>query len=240
MKKKVLLSTTSLIEGWKIIEYIDIVSSRFVTGTDFISDFFAEISDLMGGQSKTYQKQLKLLTDKAIEQLELEAQRLNANAVVGIQIDHDEISGKGKQMFMVTVTGTAVVAINENLEPLNSLIEDIIDEDLAYGKVKDITFKSLKIERLLIKMDKNQFSFELNRKLQRYYYLVGNYAKAEDLLFKLIEDVIDLDIHKELLTEGINFYENLLGKTDLELEKGNLPRDEVVDGINAIKQEMQR
>mgnify|MGYP001007716688 CR=1 FL=1 len=235
-----LLSTTSSLEGWKIIEYIDIVSSRIVTGTDIISDFFADISDMMGGKSKTYQKQLKLLTDTAMEQLELEAQMLNANAVVGIHIDHDEISGKGKQMFMVTVTGTAVVARTKDIDALTLLIEDIIDEDLAYGKVKDITIKNLKIERLLKKTDEAQYSFDFKRKLLLYFNIIGNYAKAEDLLFIVIEDVIDLDIYKELLTEGINFYENLLVKTDFELEQGNLPRDEVVDGLNILKRKIQR
>ncbi|RKY61170.1 MAG: hypothetical protein DRP96_03935 [Candidatus Neomarinimicrobiota bacterium] len=40
---------------------------------------------------------------------------LGANCIVGFRIDHDEISDKGKSMFMVTATGTAVF-INKMLK----------------------------------------------------------------------------------------------------------------------------
>ena len=39
----------------------------------------------------------------------MRAKALGANAVVGLKIEFDEISGKGKSMFMVTAYGTAVI-----------------------------------------------------------------------------------------------------------------------------------
>ena len=43
-----------------------------------------------------------------IKQVEREAQRLGADAIVGLKIDFGEISGKEKSMFMVSAVGTAV------------------------------------------------------------------------------------------------------------------------------------
>ena len=45
---------------------------------------------------------------EAIKELSYKAKKLGANAVVGIKIDFDEISGQGKQMFMLCISGTAV------------------------------------------------------------------------------------------------------------------------------------
>ncbi|RAP74373.1 hypothetical protein DL346_20030 [Paenibacillus montanisoli] len=70
-------------------------------------DLFADFTDFFGGRSASYQNQLKSIYDEVLDQLTDEAIKVGANAIVGISLDHDEISGKGKQMFMVTATGTA-------------------------------------------------------------------------------------------------------------------------------------
>src|SRR5690606_12184217 len=102
--------TTSTIEGWKIIEFVDLVTARIVSGTALFTDLFANITDLTGGNSTRYQNELKKLNDQVLELLKKEAINLKANAILGILIDYDEITGKGKQMLMVTATGTAVIA----------------------------------------------------------------------------------------------------------------------------------
>lgn len=104
---KVLVTTTSIQNSIKIEHYKGIVSARVVTGVDLFSDIIASFSDVFGGRSATYQKQLKSIYDEVMELLKDEALKKGANAIVGVKIDHDEVSGKGKQMFMVTATGTA-------------------------------------------------------------------------------------------------------------------------------------
>lgn len=81
-----------------------------MAGTGFISDWFASWSDVFGGRSGTYQKQLRSLSDEAIAAVRAKAYELSANWIVGLTVDMDEISGQGKQMFMVTAMGTAVRA----------------------------------------------------------------------------------------------------------------------------------
>jgi uncharacterized protein YbjQ (UPF0145 family) len=105
----VLVSTTSTIEGATIKKYIKPISAHVVAGTNFFSDFFASFSDVFGGRSETYQKQLSSIYTEAIVNLKRSAYEIGANCIVGLSVDLDEISGKGKSMFMVTATGTAVI-----------------------------------------------------------------------------------------------------------------------------------
>jgi uncharacterized protein YbjQ (UPF0145 family) len=105
-----IISTSNTLDGYEIIRYLGIVNTHIVAGTGFFSDLAASFTDIFGGRSDTYQKQLQMINDEAIESLEMKAKRLGANAIIGISIDHDEISGKGMQMFMVSVYGTAVRA----------------------------------------------------------------------------------------------------------------------------------
>lgn len=45
----------------------------------------------------------------AMDKLIASASKVGANAIVGIRMDIDEISGKSTQMFMISVSGTAVL-----------------------------------------------------------------------------------------------------------------------------------
>lgn len=106
--RKIIITTTNFIEGTKIEKYLDIVCTNLVIGTNVISDFVASVSDFFGGMSGTYREQMQLLYNRALQNLQEKALLLNADAVVGVHIDFDELSGKGKSMFMVSIVGTAV------------------------------------------------------------------------------------------------------------------------------------
>lgn len=108
MKNNILISTTNTLENIEIESYIDLVTVNVVIGTHFFSDFGASFTDLFGGYSNTYQNKLQEIYDAAIDKLTLKATKIRANAIVGFKLDFDEISGKGKSMFMISATGTAV------------------------------------------------------------------------------------------------------------------------------------
>jgi uncharacterized protein YbjQ (UPF0145 family) len=110
-KSRVSVTTTSSLDGWDIEAYLGPVVAHTVAGTGFISDWFASWSDVFGGRSGSYQKQLRSLSDEAVGFLSEKASERRANWVVGLTVDMDEISGQGKQMFMVTAMGTAVRAV---------------------------------------------------------------------------------------------------------------------------------
>lgn len=93
-KTKVLVTTTPNLEGWEIEIYLGPISSHIVAGTGFFSDFAASFSDVFGGRSQTYQRQLSAINNEVIESLKNKASLLGATAIVGLRIDHDEISAK--------------------------------------------------------------------------------------------------------------------------------------------------
>ncbi|MBQ7856583.1 MAG: YbjQ family protein [Alistipes sp.] len=109
MTNNVVITTTNSIEGYRIVNYIDIVSTNVVHGTGFFSDWKASYTDFFGGASGTYQRKLNKIYEKALDQISLEAKAKGANAIVGLKLDYGEVSGKGVQMFMVSAVGTEVL-----------------------------------------------------------------------------------------------------------------------------------
>lgn len=107
--KDILVITTSSADGLKVKRYLKPVSSHIVAGTNFFSDFLGSFSDVFGGRSSSYQRQLTSLYNEAIEHIKVAAYEIGANCIMGLNIDMDEISGKGKSMFMLTAIGTAVI-----------------------------------------------------------------------------------------------------------------------------------
>ncbi|MDQ5893268.1 MAG: hypothetical protein QG640_280 [Patescibacteria group bacterium] len=100
-------TTTSIIEGKKITQYLGVISADVIIGANIFSDLFAAVRDVVGGRSATYEKKLAEGKAMAMKELEEEAQKLGANAIVGIDFDFETVGAKGS-MLMITVTGTAV------------------------------------------------------------------------------------------------------------------------------------
>ncbi|KAA3715421.1 heavy metal-binding domain-containing protein, partial [Bacteroides salyersiae] len=65
------------------------------------------IRDFVGGRSGAYEEVLRQAKDTAIREMEEQAARLGANAVIGVDLDYETVGGSGS-MLMVTATGTAV------------------------------------------------------------------------------------------------------------------------------------
>jgi uncharacterized protein YbjQ (UPF0145 family) len=100
-------TTTPTIEGRRIAAYRGIVSGETILGANVFRDFFASIRDVVGGRSGSYERVLRDARDTALKEMIEEAQRLGANAVVGVHLDYGAV-GKNEGMMMVTATGTAV------------------------------------------------------------------------------------------------------------------------------------
>ena len=115
MDNNILITTTDTIENAVIEKYIDLITTNVVVGTNVFSDFGASITDFFGGTSQTYQNKLQKIYDTAFSNLRQRAIELGANAIVGVKIDFDEISGKGKSMFMVSAVGMAVLIKHKNI-----------------------------------------------------------------------------------------------------------------------------
>lgn len=106
-KTQMITTTTGSIEGRSISTYLGVVSGEAVMGANLFRDFFAGITDIVGGRSGTYENVLRGGRDQALSELIEEAEKLGADAVVGMSIDYEAI-GNRDSMMMVVISGTAV------------------------------------------------------------------------------------------------------------------------------------
>lgn len=103
-----LLSTTNTLEGKRIIEYKGIVFGETIIGANVFKDIMANIRDIVGGRSGSYEQVLQEARETSMREMEYRAQNMGANAVIGIDVDYEVMGGSGS-MLMVSISGTAVI-----------------------------------------------------------------------------------------------------------------------------------
>ena len=102
-----LITTTNTIEGRRIVDYKGLVAGEAILGANLFKDLFASIRDIVGGRSGSYEKVLNEARQTAIADMTDNAERMGANAIVGVDIDYETIGANGS-MLMVSASGTAV------------------------------------------------------------------------------------------------------------------------------------
>lgn len=102
-----LMTTTPAVEGKTIRAYHGVVTGEAIIGANFLKDMFAAVRDFVGGRSGAYEKTLRSARETAFEEMAEAAEKLGANAIVGIDLDY-EVLGETNGMLMVAVSGTAV------------------------------------------------------------------------------------------------------------------------------------
>ncbi|WP_296697717.1 YbjQ family protein [Algoriphagus sp.] len=103
-----IISTTPSLDGYRIEEYLGVVSGETIIGANVFKDFFASITDIVGGRSSAYEQVLREAKATAMAEMEIQARTFGANAVIGIDLDYETIRDG---MLMVTVSGTAVKTV---------------------------------------------------------------------------------------------------------------------------------
>jgi uncharacterized protein YbjQ (UPF0145 family) len=103
------MSTTNSLESKEITNYLGVVTGEAILGANIFKDIFAGIRDIVGGRSSSYERELQEARRLAFAEMEEKANRVGANAIVGIDIDYETIGANGS-MLMVSVSGTAVRA----------------------------------------------------------------------------------------------------------------------------------
>lgn len=105
-QKAMITTTTPHIEGHEIKKYCGIVTGETIIGANIFRDFFAGITDIVGGRSGAYEKVLKEAKTTSLREMEMQAMAYGANAVVGVDLDYETIRDG---MLMVTASGTAII-----------------------------------------------------------------------------------------------------------------------------------
>lgn len=103
-----IVTTTPSVEGRRIVDYRGVVVGEAIIGANVFRDFFARVTDIVGGRSGAYEKSLMEAREIALRELEERASAAGGNAVVGVDLDY-EVIGEGGGMLMVSASGTAVV-----------------------------------------------------------------------------------------------------------------------------------
>ena len=100
-----IVTTTPGIDGRRIRSYHGIVVGEAIMGANVVRDFFASVTDIVGGRSGAYESKLQDAREVALTEMQDRASRLGANAVVGVDLDYEVL---GQSMLMVSASGTAV------------------------------------------------------------------------------------------------------------------------------------
>ena len=103
-----IVTTTNDIQGKRVLKYIGIVSGEAIIGANIVKDFFAGIRDIVGGRSGSYEEGLREAKDIALREMQEQAVRLGANAILAVDLDYETLGSNGS-MLMVSSSGTAVI-----------------------------------------------------------------------------------------------------------------------------------
>ena len=88
-----------------------------------------------------------------------------------------------------------------------------------------------KVEMFIAALEPSPLPLETEAMLMQHYERLGDFAKAEDALFAMLELQPQ---NQRALDFGFAFYERLRGQSDAALAAGNLPRTELEAGLGEL------
>ena len=100
-----ILSTTHTVPGREIAEIVGLVRGSTVRARNVGRDIVAGLKNIVGGEIEEYTQLQADAREQALERMMADAQRLNADAVVGIQISTAMVSRGAAEIL---IYGTAV------------------------------------------------------------------------------------------------------------------------------------
>lgn len=102
-----IIATTPDVPEGRVVKTLGVVTGEAIIGAHIFRDFFAGITNIIGGRAGGYEAALRQGRDIALQEMELEAASLGADAIVGVDLDYENL-GVRNGMLMVTASGTAV------------------------------------------------------------------------------------------------------------------------------------
>lgn len=101
-----LLSTTETIHGKTIVKHLGLVRGNTIRARHIGRDIMAGLRNVVGGEVTDYTKMMAESREQSIDRMIEEAQKLGANAIVGIRFSTTEMMQHAAEIM---VYGTAVV-----------------------------------------------------------------------------------------------------------------------------------
>ncbi len=100
-----IITTSDLIHGKEIIETIGMVKGNTVRARNIGRDIFAGLKNIVGGEISEYTKLMTLARDEALQRLITEAEKLNADAIIGVRFTTSNVMQGASEILAY---GTAV------------------------------------------------------------------------------------------------------------------------------------
>lgn len=100
-----ILTTLEGVPGKEIIEHYGIVQGSTVRAKNVGKDFMAGLKNLVGGELKGYTELLQEARQESVDRMVLEAQQLNANAIINVRFATSSVAQGAAELFAY---GTAV------------------------------------------------------------------------------------------------------------------------------------
>jgi uncharacterized protein YbjQ (UPF0145 family) len=105
-----ILTTTETIKGKKIVRTLGLVRGNTIRARHIGRDILALLRNIVGGEIHDYTKLLAESREQSLDRMVADAQRLGANAVVGVRFATSVLMGGAAELLAY---GTAVVVENE-------------------------------------------------------------------------------------------------------------------------------
>jgi uncharacterized protein YbjQ (UPF0145 family) len=99
-------STTETITGKKIVRTLGLVRGNTIRARHIGRDILAVLRNIVGGEIHDYTKLLAESREQALDRMEADAQRLGANAIVGLRFGTSMLMGGAAELLAY---GTAIV-----------------------------------------------------------------------------------------------------------------------------------
>ena len=105
-----IMTTTETIHGKRIVKTIGIVRGNTIRARHLGRDILAGLRNLVGGEIQEYTKLMAESREQALDRMRDEAERLGANAVIGLRFTTSFVSQAAAELLAF---GTAVVVEDE-------------------------------------------------------------------------------------------------------------------------------
>jgi uncharacterized protein YbjQ (UPF0145 family) len=102
-----LIVTTPTIEGKRIAQHLGPVFGQCVVGAGSLKSFISGIKDVLGARLIVLEDEVRHARNLAVKDMIREAEKLGAQAVVGLSVSYDSLA-EG-QLMLVAAAGTAVI-----------------------------------------------------------------------------------------------------------------------------------
>lgn len=204
---------------------------------------YAQMVARIAGQNSAQDYRTALQT---IDQASMQLLSLNIGAVIrlspgqllAILLDgHDPAECRARCTLLVTLLQQAGIAHAAENRPAESRVAylqalHILLEVLPRREGDVLPEFTPALEDLVSVARDKGLPAETHTALLLYYEQTGQYAKAEDSLYAMLDDEPE---NPGIVDMGINLYERLQQQDDAVLFAGNLPREEVDEGLAEMR-----